>query len=56
MGLGITGCSDCEVEFGGHFDAYQKVMWLIIAINAAMFAVEATASLIAPLILEWIDP
>lgn len=43
----MTKCGDCEVKFEGDSAAYRRVMWTIIAINAAMFVIEATASLIA---------
>ena len=43
----MTKNNGCEIKFDGRSETYRKVMWLIITINATMFVVEATASLIA---------
>jgi len=45
----MSGCCGDEVEltFTGESAAYKRVIWLVIAINAGMFAVEATAGAMA---------
>jgi Co/Zn/Cd efflux system component len=39
----MAGCCEHEVQFEGVSDAYKRRLWLVIAINAAMFAVEMGA-------------
>ena len=39
----MTGCCDHDVRFEGVSAAYKRRLWLVIAINAAMFAVEMSA-------------
>ncbi|MFB9149996.1 cation transporter [Roseovarius ramblicola] len=39
----MAGCCDHDVQFDGVSDAYKRRLWLVIAINAAMFAVEMGA-------------
>ncbi|KNX40457.1 zinc transporter ZitB [Roseovarius tolerans] len=39
----MAGCCDHDVRFEGVSDAYKRRLWLVIAINAAMFAVEMSA-------------
>lgn len=39
----MAGCCDHDVRFEGVSDAYKRRLWLVIAINAAMFAVEISA-------------
>jgi Co/Zn/Cd efflux system component len=41
------GCSSTTVKFDGMSKAYRRVLWLVIAVNAAMFAVEMGAGLVA---------
>lgn len=43
-----AGCScGSDVKFDGVSDAYKRVLWIVIAINAVMFAVEISAGLAA---------
>jgi Co/Zn/Cd efflux system component len=39
----MAGCCDHDARFDGVSDAYKRRLWLVIAINAAMFAVEMRA-------------
>jgi len=39
----MAGCCDHDARFDGVSDAYKRRLWLVIAINAAMFAVEMSA-------------
>ena len=39
----MAGCCDHDVRFEGVSAAYKRRLWLVIAINAAMFAVEMSA-------------
>lgn len=39
----MAGCCDHDVQFEGLSAAYRRRLWLVIAINAAMFAVEMSA-------------
>ncbi|WP_104018720.1 cation transporter [Roseovarius nitratireducens] len=39
----MAGCCEHEVQFEGVSDTYKRRLWLVIAINAAMFAVEMGA-------------
>lgn len=41
------GCSSTTVKFDGVSKAYRRVLWLVIAVNAAMFAVEMGAGIFA---------
>lgn len=41
------GCSSTTVKFEGLSKAYRRVLWLVIAVNAAMFAVEMGAGIFA---------
>ncbi|MFA7428739.1 MAG: cation transporter [Rhodospirillaceae bacterium] len=41
------GCSSTTVKFDGMSKAYRRVLWLVIAVNAAMFAVEMGAGFLA---------
>lgn len=40
------GCGD-DIKFDGVSSAYRRVLWIVIAINAAMFAVEMVAGQLA---------
>ena len=39
----MAGCCGQDAQFDGVSDAYKRRLWLVIAINAAMFAVEMSA-------------
>ena len=39
----MAGCCGQDAQFDGVSDAYKRRLWLVIAINAAMFAVEISA-------------
>lgn len=39
----MTGCCGTTVQFDGLSTAYRRALWTVIAINAAMFAVEVGA-------------
>jgi Co/Zn/Cd efflux system component len=39
----MSGCCAHEVKFDGASAAYRRVLWLVIALNAAMFLVEMAA-------------
>jgi len=39
----MAGCCDHDARFDGVSSAYKRRLWLVIAINAAMFAVEMSA-------------
>jgi Co/Zn/Cd efflux system component len=39
----MAGCCDHDARFDGVSDAYKRRLWLVITINAAMFAVEMSA-------------
>ncbi|MEQ8900542.1 MAG: cation transporter [Roseovarius sp.] len=39
----MAGCCDHDVRFEGVSAAYKRRLWLVIAINAAMFAIEMSA-------------
>src|SRR5258708_13812890 len=44
------GCAPPPLDLGGskkRDDAYRRVLWAVLAINAAMFAVEVIAGLVA---------
>jgi cation diffusion facilitator family transporter len=41
------GCCGCAATFDGRSVAYRRVLWVIIASNAAMFVVEVTAGYLA---------
>lgn len=45
----MSGCcdGDAAAQFAGESRAYKRVIWLVIAINAAMFVVEVTAGALA---------
>lgn len=36
----MAGCCDHDVGFDGQSESYRRVLWVVIAINAVMFAVE----------------
>ena len=43
-------CAPPPLDLGGskkRDDAYRRVLWMVLAINAAMFAVEVIAGLVA---------
>jgi len=40
----MSGCG-CDVTFDGTSEAYKRVLWIVIAINAVMFVVELSAGL-----------
>lgn len=42
-----AGCCTNEVRFEGLSTAYRRVLWIVIALNAAMFAAEMTAGFAA---------
>lgn len=39
----MSGCCGDDVKFDGLSDDYKRRLWIVIAINAAMFAIEMTA-------------
>ncbi len=41
------GCSSCAATFDGRSVAYRRVLWMVIALNAAMFMVEVAAGYLA---------
>ena len=41
------GCGNNEVKFEGLSQAYKRVLWVVIAINAVMFFIEFGASFLA---------
>ncbi len=43
----MSGCCDHDAKFDGMSDDYKRRLWLVIAINAAMFWVEVTAGQLA---------
>ena len=43
----MAGCQSCNLSFDGTSAAYRRVLWIVIAINAAMFAVELSAGAIS---------
>ena len=43
----MSGCCDHNVRFEGLSADYKRRLWVVIAINAAMFAVEMTAGQLA---------
>lgn len=43
----VSECESYEIGFEGRSTDYKRVMWVIIAINATMFVVEASASFVA---------
>jgi len=43
----VSGCCDTTVRFEGMSPAYRRRLWIVIAINAAMFAVEMAAGHLA---------
>jgi Co/Zn/Cd efflux system component len=43
----MSGCCDHNVRFEGLSAAYKRRLWVVIAINAAMFAVEMAAGQLA---------
>ena len=44
----MAGCDTCiDDRFDGASAAYRRVLWAVIAINGAMFVVEATAGMLA---------
>ncbi len=43
----MAGCCDQDLKFDGMSKAYKRVLWVIIAINGAMFGVEMSAGLAA---------
>ncbi|MBP8231226.1 MAG: cation transporter [Rhizorhabdus sp.] len=44
---GDCGCSDVASAFDGASPAYKRVLWIVIALNAAMFLVEIVAGQVA---------
>ena len=44
--MSACGCGDA-MKFDGLSEAFKRTLWAVIAINAAMFAVEMTAGLLA---------
>ncbi len=43
----MAGCCGNEVRFNGVSEAYRRVLWAVITINATMFVVELTAGFAA---------
>ena len=43
----MAGCCDNSVRFDGMSEAYRRVLWAVIAINATMFVVELVAGFAA---------
>lgn len=43
----MAGCGCCEAKFEGVSKSYKRVLWIVIAINAAMFLVETSGGLLA---------
>jgi len=43
----MAGCCDHDVQFDGVSATYKRRLWMVIAINAAMFGVEMTAGQMA---------
>ena len=43
----MSGCCGHDAKFEGVSDDYKRRLWIVIAINAAMFAVEMTAGQLA---------
>lgn len=43
----MTGCCGTDAKFDGVSEDYKRRLWLVIAINALMFAVEMTAGRVA---------
>jgi len=43
----MANCSCNEVKFDGVSDAFKRVLWVVIFINALMFVVEFSAGFIA---------
>ena len=43
----MAGCCGGEIKFDGLSAGYRRVLWLVIAINASMFAVEMAAGHLA---------
>lgn len=43
----MSGCCHTDTQFEGASAAYRRVLWLVIAMNAAMFAVETGAGALA---------
>lgn len=43
----MSGCCGHDAKFEGLSDDYKRRLWIVIAINAAMFAVEMTAGQLA---------
>ena len=41
------GCCRAEAAFDGNSTPYRRVLWVIIALNAAMFEVEVAAGYLA---------
>lgn len=41
------GCCSCATTFDGRSVAYRRVLWIVIALNAAMFMVEVAAGYLA---------
>lgn len=41
------GCCSCAATFDGRSVAYRRVLWMVIALNAAMFMVEVAAGYLA---------
>ena len=41
------GCCSCAATFDGRSVAYRRVLWMVIALNAAMFMVEIAAGYLA---------
>lgn len=43
----MAGCCDTKLRFDGMSDTYKRRLWIVIGINAGMFAVEMTAGQLA---------
>lgn len=47
LGVWMAGCCGCNVKFEGLSADYKRRLWVVIAINAGMFAVETTGGTLA---------
>lgn len=42
-----SGCCGHDAQFDGVSDAFKRALWIVIAINGAMFIIEMTAGAFA---------
>lgn len=43
----MAGCNHCATEFDGNSTAFRRVLWIVLGLNALMFAVEIVAGVAA---------